>query len=309
VSGHKWLSLDPLGLCDLRPITQGIFVTETRNLDHKTVDSFGEEWSRFSQDAVDQKELQSLFDSYFAVFPWSTLPSDAEGFDMGCGSGRWAKIAAAHVGKLNCIDASAKALDVARKNLSGIKNVHFIGAGVSDRPLPDNSQDFGYSLGVLHHIPDTKAAMKDCTRMLKPGAPFLVYLYYRFDNMPVWYKWVWRASNLLRVVISNMPGSLKDMTTDLIAFLVYLPLSRLAKLGERLGLNVDRWLLSNYRDRSVYTLRTDSRDRFGTPLEQRFTRAEITDMMHECGLEDIKFSDAMPFWCAVGTKTGAPKNT
>jgi 2-polyprenyl-3-methyl-5-hydroxy-6-metoxy-1,4-benzoquinol methylase len=32
-------------------------------------------------------------------------------------------------------------------------------------------------LGVLHHIPDTAAAMRDCVRKLKLGAPFLFYLY------------------------------------------------------------------------------------------------------------------------------------
>lgn len=287
------------------PLNQGGLLAKMSNVDSRTVDSFGDEWSRFSQDKVDSAELQSVFDSYFAVFPWSQLPQNAEGFDMGCGSGRWAKIVAPLVGKLNCVDASAKALEVARRNLSQLKNVQLLNAGVSNCPLAENSQDFGYSLGVLHHVPDTKAAMRDCTRLLKPGAPFLVYLYYRFDNMPSWYGWVWRASNLLRLVISNLPAFLKNLTTDAISILLYLPLARLAKLGETLGLQVDRWLLSNYRDRSLYTMRTDSRDRFGTPLEQRFTRAEIELMMRQCGLENITFSEAAPFWCAVGTKAGA----
>jgi 2-polyprenyl-3-methyl-5-hydroxy-6-metoxy-1,4-benzoquinol methylase len=42
--------------------------------------------------------------------------------------------------------------------------------------------DFGYSLGVLHHIPDAQKALSDCVKKLKLGAPFLVYLYYSFDN-------------------------------------------------------------------------------------------------------------------------------
>ena len=43
--------------------------------------------------------------------------------------------------------------------------------------IKENSMDFGYSLGVLHHIPDTKEALQKCVSKLKPGAPFLVYLY------------------------------------------------------------------------------------------------------------------------------------
>ena len=55
----------------------------------------------------------------------------------------------------------------------------------------------------------------------------------------------------------------------------------------------------SYRNTSFYTMRTDSRDRFGTPLEQRFTRSEIKDMMLAAGLDDIKFSNRS-FWVAVG---------
>jgi hypothetical protein len=49
-------------------------------------------------------------------------------------------------------------------------------------------------------------------------------------------------------------------------------------------------------------MRTDALDRFGTKLEQRFTKKEIETMMVESGLKDIKFSDNAPFYCAVGIK-------
>lgn len=63
----------------------------------------------------------------------------------------------------------------------------------------------GNSLGVLHHIPDTAAALAACGKKLTPGAPFLVYLYYRFDNRPAWYAALWRASELARGKISRLP--------------------------------------------------------------------------------------------------------
>jgi SAM-dependent methyltransferase len=272
------------------------------NIDKTTVDSFGAEWSRFSQEHLDEVEHTTIFDSYFSVFPWASLPEAAEGFDMGCGSGRWAKLVARRVAKLNCVDPSSAALDVARRNTAEHANVTFLNSGVSDCPLPEASQDFGYSLGVLHHIPDTAAAMASCTRLLKPGAPFLVYLYFRFDNKPRWYGWLWRASNVVRMIISRCPERVKMPLTDIIATFVYFPLARAALLAEKLGLRVDNWPLSSYRKNSFYTMRTDSRDRFGTPLEQRFTRAEITTMMEASGLERISFSNEAPFWCAVGYK-------
>jgi SAM-dependent methyltransferase len=180
--------------------------------------------------------------------------------------------------------------------------VDFLAGSVDAGLLADGSQDFGYSLGVLHHIPDPLAALAACTRMLKPGAPFLLYLYYRFDNRPLWFRTLWRASDLLRGGISRLPEGIKSMTTDLLAALVYWPLARLAGLVEKLGMNPAGLPLSFYRSTSFYTMRTDSRDRFGTPLEQRFTRSEITCMMEQAGLQAIRFSEKEPFWVAVGEK-------
>ena len=272
------------------------------NLDGRTVASFGDEWSRYDQAQMSQEETARTFQDYFAVFPWSELATNAEGFDMGCGSGRWAKLAAPRVGLLNCIDPS-KALDVARTTLAGQPNVRFYEASVDSAPLSASSQDFGYSLGVLHHVPDTAAAVRSCARLLKPGAPLLLYLYYAFDGRPLWFRLIWRASDLVRRVICNLPHALRSAVTDGIAVFVYWPLARLAGLVSRCGGHVSNVPLSYYKDHSLFMMRTDARDRFGTPLEQRFTRVQIETMMQDAGLTDIRFSDAAPFWCAVGRKS------
>jgi SAM-dependent methyltransferase len=274
-----------------------------QNIDATTVDSFGNEWARFDQSSLSAEELRRLFATYFDIFPWDRLPAGAEGFDMGCGSGRWARLVAPRVGRLHCVDPSAEALGVAARSLAGADNVRFVHAGVDTVPLAPASQDFGYSLGVLHHIPDTAAALAACTRLLKPGAPFLLYLYYRFDNRPWWFRTLWRASDLLRRGISRLPDGAKAATTDLLAATVYWPLARLARLVEKAGGQPAALPLSFYRNASFYTMRTDSRDRFGTPLEQRFTRREIARMMEAAGLQDVRFSEREPFWVAVGVKS------
>ncbi|HEY8033758.1 MAG TPA: class I SAM-dependent methyltransferase [Methylocella sp.] len=271
------------------------------NIDPSTVSSFGDEWSRFDQAGLSDLEAQKIFDEYFAVFPWVDLPPKAEGFDMGCGSGRWARRVAPRVWRLNCIDPS-DAIEVARKSLAGCANVSFYRAGVNDQSLPPESQDFGYSLGVLHHVPDTATAIRSCVDLLKPGAPLLLYLYYSFENRPWWFRAIWRGTDLARRSISRLPARLKHLTTDAIALLVYLPLARLARMLEWRGVSVAGLPLAYYRNHSFYTMRTDARDRFGTPLEQRFTRRQIKEMMERAGLVNICFSDAAPFWCAVGVK-------
>jgi NDP-sugar pyrophosphorylase family protein len=89
-------------------------------------------------------------------------------------------------------------------------------------------------------------------------------------------------------------------TSQVLAALIYWPLARAAKLFEALGFSVSNLPLSAYRDCGFYVMRTDALDRFGTRLEQRFTKADIKLMMDSAGLENIKFSDETPLWCAVG---------
>lgn len=277
------------------------------NIDQRTVAGFGEEWAAFDQTALDPAEHRRLFDEYFSTFPFDKLPPDAEGFDLGCGSGRWAALMADRVGRLHCIDPSNKALDVARRRMAGRSNVEFHLAGADTMPIPDGSQDFGYSLGVLHHIPDTRAAMRNCVDKLKPGAPFLVYLYYRFDNRPAWFRSLWRATDVGRRIICRLPFGARKAVTTLIAGTVYWPLTRVALRLERRGRNVSAFPLSTYRNNSFYTMRTDALDRFGTRLEQRFSRAEIDAMMRDCGLTSIVFRNEAPFWVACGIKqAGGP---
>jgi hypothetical protein len=143
--------------------------------------------------------------------------------------------------------------------------------------------------------------------MLKPGAPFLVYLYYAFDNRPFWFRVVWRLSDLLRRAIMRLPGSVKRVVTDVVAAGVYFPLAKTALVLEYFGFNVENVPLSFYRRRSFYTMRTDSRDRFGTPLEQRFARGQIEKMLRSAGLGEIRFSETAPYWCAIGTKAFSPR--
>lgn len=273
-----------------------------KNIDAKTVEGFGREWSSFDQSGLSDEEKSKIFDDYFHLFPWSKLTADAVGLDVGCGSGRWAAIVAPRVGHLHLVDASQDALQVARKNLSGLMNCSFHHASVGELPFSDNSLDFAYSLGVLHHVPDTADAIRSVAKRLKQGAPFLVYLYYAFDNRPLWFRMIWGISDIVRRMICRLPYMLRLLICQLISVLVYLPFARVAQLLDSVGALPSSWPLAYYRDKSFYVMRTDALDRFGTRLEQRFSKQQIELMLENAGFKDIHFSDKQPYWCAVAIK-------
>jgi len=274
------------------------------NIDPKTVKSFGSEWNLYAHSESDLPlaNRTALFNSYFQIFPWNSLPANAIGADVGCGSGRWAAMVAPRVGHLYAIDPAPQAVEVARRNLRDHANVTVVEAQCNDMPIEKRSLDFAYCLGVLHHVPDTGAALVAIVKKLKSGAPMLLYFYYAFDNRPFWYRAIWRVSELGRGAICRMPQHAQQLITNIIAAMVYWPLARAANVLRLVGVPVDSMPLSYYADKPFYVLCTDSYDRFCTPLEKRFRRREIEQMMMSAGLSEIAFSDVAPYWVAIGRR-------
>nr|ADD96615.1 2 polyprenyl 3 methyl 5 hydroxy 6 metoxy 1 4 benz oquinol methylase [uncultured organism MedDCM-OCT-S12-C71] len=263
------------------------------NKDSKVIDDFGDEWQRYGYVDFDRAALENNFAQYFDIFPWHQISENSEGFDMGCGSGRWAQFVAPRVGRLNCIEPS-QAIEVAKRNLAEHNNVSFYKETTEECSIEPASQDFGYCLGVLHHIPNTEAALGDCEKLLKSGAPLLLYLYYNFENRPLWFRALWRISDVMRQVICRLPASTKTIVCELIALTVYWPLARLALLARKI-LNNANMPLVDYADKPYYQMRNDALDRFGTRIEQRFSKTEIKGMLTRCGFVEIRFSDQRPF--------------
>ncbi len=273
----------------------------SENIDASVVTTFGDEWSKFSDH--NEESVKELRKEYFDIIDESIVNKNTYMIDIGCGSGRWTDYFTDKAAFVEAIDPS-DAVYAADRMLGKNPNVRVTKASVDTIPWNDETFDFGMSIGVLHHIPDTKQALIDCVKKIKRGGHFYVYLYYRFDNRGFLFKAVFYLSNLFRLVISRMPGKLKRFVCDVLAVVVYWPLSRFAGLLAKMGLKKlsKKIPLEPYANKPFYNLRNDSLDRFGTKLEQRFLKPEIIEMMTEAGLTDIKFGEESAFWHAVGKR-------
>jgi SAM-dependent methyltransferase len=284
-------------------VTINSFIQENdSNIDHKTVESFGEEWESFHD--FSESDIAQIGADYFDIISSKHINDNSLVLDVGCGSGRWGKYLSPKVKFIEAIDPSS-AVYSAVKVTKGPNNIRITRAGVDLIPFPDNSFDFVFSLGVLHHIPDTRSAMQSCVDKLKPGGYFLVYLYYNLDNRGIFFRSIFQLVNIARTGIARMPSPAKKLCCNLIALTTYFPLAKTSTLLDKIGLKrlAKKLPLSYYRDKSFYIMRNYALDRFGTPLEQRFSRQKIDQMMKSCGLSDIIFSEKEPYWHAVGRKS------
>ncbi len=273
-----------------------------KNIDMTTVHSFAEEWKAFHQ--FQDEEIKKIGDTYFDIVTPCMMGEEKIAADFGCGTGRWTKYFHNRVGAIAAIDPS-EAILTATEVLKSVQNVYFYKASIDNLPFSDNYFDIGFSLGVLHHIPDTQKAMDSCIKKIKPGGYFLVYLYYSLDNRGFLYKTLFSLSNLVRNIVNRMPGSLKRIVCDLLAVFFYMPFVLFSRLLRLLGVSKKKRScipLYSYENTSFYIIRNDALDRFGTPLEQRFSKKQISEMMQAAGLENIIFSDQVPYWHAIGQK-------
>ena len=278
-----------------------IFSTLGENIDTEVVESFGEEWLKFQN--YSDEEIRSLAIMYFDILTDSIINKNTYALDIGCGTGRWTKYLSPRIGFIEAIDPSNAVL-AADHLLANTENVRITKASVENIPFDDETFDFAMSIGVLHHIPNTQNAMIDCVKKVKKGGYFYCYLYYNLDNKGIIFKSLFYLSDLIRKLVSRMPAGLKRLCCDLLAVLFYMPLVLTARLLNLFGLKsiAKKIPLSDYANKSFFIIRNDTLDRFGTKLEQRFSKKQVEALMRNSGLDDIVISPASPYYHAVGKK-------
>ena len=270
------------------------------NLDQNVIDGFGHEWAAFDYTKTETAEaLDAQFAAYCAPLDLAQFdPTKSVAGDFGAGSGRWSSRLAPYFSRVYALEPSDGASAVLKRKFTGDPKIVVLQETVGVNSIPTASLDLAMSLGVLHHIPDTSLAIKDVARSIKAGGVFLCYLYYNLENKPGYYRLIFKGVNVVRRVISSLPQPVKRFSASIIAALVYWPLARISKLLSRLGRNTSNLPLHHYADMPFVMLANDALDRFGTSLEQRFSKAEITEMLRtaDFDLTTLKFSEIEPFW-------------
>lgn len=250
--------------------------------------TFGEEWKTY-KDVLPEHAKE--FSEYFDLVDLQALKGKRV-CDFGCGIGRWAYHLRDHVGELVLLDFS-EAIFEARRNLAQAGNALFFMADIKRLPFAPNCFDFAYCLGVLHHLPTP--ALDEVRGLARYAPNLLIYLYYALDNRPAYFRLLLGAASAVRNALAKVQHRLpRALLTELLAWLVYMPLIALGHALALVGAGEKVPLYEGYRGKGLRRIRQDVYDRFFTRIEQRVSRAEINTLTDT--FTTVTISDGLPYW-------------
>jgi len=231
--------------------------------------SFGVQWNTF--DVVREEEDSEVF-----KVKTSLNPKELRGkivLDAGCGGGRYAFLLGKAGAQVIGVDLSA-AVQKAKSICQNLPNVQIIQGDLLNLPFSPGQFDLVYSIGVLHHTPDTRKAFQAVAKMVKPAGKLAVWVY-RKNTMPQ--EWI---NSSLRAVTSRLPHSiLKPVTFFMGAILGGIPvlnitLSRLVSLGS----SVPDWRLRA----------CDAFDWYSPKFQFHHSPEEVLDWFKEEGFTNVR---------------------
>lgn len=150
----------------------------------KTNETFSDKWRRFKTYGLEPAHEEFLFGWYMKKFGLKSQDELISFYkernlvlEVGPGSGFNTKFIASHCkGQVLALDVSDAAFTTF-ENTRELNNCTVVQADLMATPFPDDSFDLIIADGVLHHTPDTHAAVNALYAKVRPGGQFFFYVY------------------------------------------------------------------------------------------------------------------------------------
>ncbi|WP_054849994.1 class I SAM-dependent methyltransferase [Vulcanisaeta sp. JCM 14467] len=94
--------------------------------------------------------------------------------DLGCGEGRYCDFFKDYASKLYCVDIDEAAIEEVRRRFGNYGNVTILNEDITHTSIPSGSVDLVFMSNVFHDVDDKEAAVKEISRILKPGGRLLI---------------------------------------------------------------------------------------------------------------------------------------
>jgi SAM-dependent methyltransferase len=176
-----------------------------------------------SAEHLEEVERRFLSEAWFAqapgdrpfsgLIPYDEL-RDKEVLEIGCGTGVHARLLAEAGARLSAVDLTPTAVGLTQKRLelAGL-NADVREADAERLPYDDDSFDFVWSWGVIHHSESTDRVIQEIARVLRPGGRLALMVYHR-NSMTFWLNYVAYRGVVRGGLLHEGPDELANRWSD-----------------------------------------------------------------------------------------------
>ncbi len=228
--------------------------------------SFGRQWNRY--DVARDEEDEAVFTVKTGVHPRELAGKLV--LDAGCGGGRYAYLLGRFGAQVVGVDLST-AVEKARTLCADMPNVTILQGDLTELPLAENTFDFAFSIGVMHHGPQPRKAFDEVAKRVKPDGQLAVWLY-RKNILP---QEVLNSS--LRAITTRLPARVLEPISVAMGAIGSIPLA-----------NKTLNKVFNFSNHPDWTLRVcDNFDWYAPKYQSHHTLNELKQWFTEAGYDDL----------------------
>lgn len=240
------------------------------------VSSFGDEWHLFKDVKNTRPDMSKDEMSKYLNLNKEDI-ENKHILEIGCGAGPYLDISAKEYKAKHIIGVDlSRAVDAAYENVGELENVTIIQANLFHLPFKEESFDLIYSLGVLHHTPDTKKAFKAITAYVKKQGLVSIWLYGKY-----WERKIKNQNWIRRNITSKFSSKQLYIFSKISSYFYYLYL--LPIIGDGLR---ERFPLAMDKDIKVRQLNTF--DMYSPTYINYHYLDEVYEWFEEENFKDIK---------------------
>lgn len=153
---------------------------------------------------LDQSLAPRSFEYMYTLAAEIGLGAGSKVLDAGCGRGNHTiELRRRFVCDVVGVDVVFAPVAAAARDEAALRSVQFIQASVAQLPLQDATFDFVWCRDMLVHLADLEAALRECSRVLRPGGKMLVYCTVQTDRMEP------REAERLYAPLAIVPGNMQ----------------------------------------------------------------------------------------------------
>lgn len=267
----------------------------------RTASSFGFVWA-----VSDDDERAFRMEPYHFSKLTETLrlaPASGLMLDAGCGEGIDVLQQAQREGcEVIGVEISDGGCATTFRRIVGLRSGHVVQADLRRLPFADGTFTLAYSYGVLHHVADPPAAIREIARVTERGGRVAIYLYEDFSERKIGWRVLLRAVKQLRRVTVHLPHrvlyTLCQIASPLVFVTLTIPYMALSRIPACRGF-ASR-LPYNFAT-GPFSLAGDLYDRFSAPLEGRYSREAAAALVEGAGLRVVAIANNRG-WMVAGEK-------